>query len=87
MKSLIIKTTKTNDGFKAWLMPDLKKSSTSPRSRHAAAFNLAVRTFLGHNRFAQLPDGEVEKVKVESQGGVFFVATYNGGGDSLYLAG
>jgi hypothetical protein len=76
MKSLTIQTSRSNGGFKAWLKdaPQTKASSTSSPS--AAATNLAVRLFFGHNHFAQLDAEEVRKVDVKSIGNGSFRATY-----------
>ncbi|HEX8500763.1 MAG TPA: hypothetical protein VF659_09240 [Pyrinomonadaceae bacterium] len=77
MQILKIKTTRTRDGFRAWLVddPDVKASSTS--SEHMAAQNLALRVFVGHNHMAQISEEMLSKIEVKRVGGGTFRAIHD----------
>ncbi len=78
MQILKIKTTRTRDGFRAWLDDDPSVKATSTGSEHMAAQNLAVRRFVGHNNMAQISEEVLSKIVVNRVGGGTFRATYDG---------
>lgn len=77
MRKIKIKTTRTQAGYQAAIADEPNKRATSTSSAFAAAHNLAVRYFLGHNHFAQLDKAEVEKVIVSQTNGDTYLATYD----------
>ena len=77
MRKHKIKTTSSQGGYKAWLADDPKKCSTSTISAYSAAYNLAVKLFLGHNHLAQHDAAELRKVIVSQTGHGNSLATYD----------
>ncbi len=78
MRELIIETARTNNGFRAWLTDDPNTRATSTSGPASAAYNLAVRLFLGHNHLAQLKDEDLDKVGLQPLNGGKYRATYRG---------
>jgi hypothetical protein len=77
MQKLKIKTTRWPGGYKAWLSDDPKTRSTSTRCAWAAAYNLAVKVFFGHNHLAQLDPAELDKTIVTQTSQDTYLATYD----------
>lgn len=78
MRIIKIKTTKTNDGWRAWLEDDPSVKSTSTAGAYSAAENLAVKVFVGHNHRAQIDEAVLHKIVVKSVDNGNYRATYDG---------
>ncbi len=77
MQILKIKTTRTRDGFKAYLADDNRIHATATSSAYIAAENLAVRLFVGHNHRAQISEEVLSKIVVQPTNGGNYRATYD----------
>ena len=77
MRILKIQTTRTRDGFKAWLADDDSVRATATGSAFMAAENLAVRVFVGHNNRAQISEDVLSKIVVRPTDGGNYRATYD----------
>ena len=77
MKILKINTTKTRDGFRAWLNDDERVTATSRQSAYLAAENLAVMVFVGRNQIRQISEDVLSKIVVRPIDGGGYRATYD----------
>jgi hypothetical protein len=77
MQILNIKTERTADGFKAWVVENPSVEATSTSTAYTAAENLAIRVFVGHNNRAQISEAVLSKIVVKPTFGVNYRATYD----------
>lgn len=74
-----LKATRTSGGFRVWLDGAKHYCSTSTVSEAAAARNLAVRLFLGHDRTSMRDPERLRRVVVSRYSEGTYLATYDAG--------
>jgi hypothetical protein len=62
---ILVKRQSSGPQFVAWLAGTTPKiRATSESTAESAVRNLACRIFFGHNHFAQLPEGALQRIRL-----------------------